>query len=191
MIITDSKKHKGKPAELVLLTDPYYVKLTLAGKCPDGNMPELQKEFIRLIAAFDEKKIRCRGKDCNFSAESIFFFKGTLFHYSLCVFCKPSWLKDNHWKFTRLADYRGALKYVELYCHGNKKSYRRIIRSMAIHKGLPQKFGAEQAVAFFKPTEKPQPANDNRTLNPDSKSRPYVLTRVKGSPIVLIRYLNS
>ncbi|MCU7496236.1 MAG: hypothetical protein HF314_16135 [Ignavibacteria bacterium] len=150
MIISAGRKHKGEPAELVVLSDPFYVKQLLDFRNPDGPMPLIRQDFLRLIAMFDNKKFLTACRNCLQPAKLLAFYKGTLFHESWCSSCTPYWLKAYEGRLDIFCDYISALEYVDDYCFGDRFCYRMIIRNMAKLKGLPDKFGAGEALDFFR-----------------------------------------
>lgn len=149
MIIAGGSRHPGEPTELVIFTDPYYVKLLLDYRNPEGIMPEERADFLRLIALFDEKELKCVCWKCKQPASMLAFYKGTLFHESWCSECTPFWLKEEDLKMDIFCDYISALEYVDDYCNADKSYYRMIIRDIAKQKGLPDGFGEKEAVEFF------------------------------------------
>ena len=150
MIIARGSKHNGDAAEMVVLSDPYFVKLTLDYTNPEGDMPEVRQEFLRLIDIFDQKKFMPVCRSCFEPAKILAFFKGTLFNEPWCGECIPYWLKAHEIKMDTFCDYLSALEFVDDYCRREKFFYRMIIRNMARLKGLPEFFGTQEALDFFR-----------------------------------------
>lgn len=151
MIITRGLRHRGEPAELVVLSDPFFVKLLLDYRHPEGDMPEVRQDFLRLIELFDQKKFTRHCRACNEPAKLLAFYKSTLFHEPWCGTCIPHWMIDHDQKWVTFCDYISALDYVDDFCHGEKIFYRMIIRNIAVAKGLPNILGVDEAMEFFRP----------------------------------------
>ncbi|HEX2866576.1 MAG TPA: hypothetical protein VHO03_06020 [Ignavibacteriales bacterium] len=164
MIISDGRKHAGQSAELVVLSDPYYVKLVLDYRNPEGDLPLLRQEFMRLIAIFDQKKFKTHCRNCPGDARLLAFYKGTLFFEPWCSECTPYWVKKEAWKLDVFSDYLSALDYVDYYCHGERMFYKKIIRNIARLKGLPKNLNASAAERFFN-AEIPKEADVTHQIN--------------------------
>jgi hypothetical protein len=170
MIITQGLRHRGEPADLVVLSDPFYVKRTLDFRNPEGDMPEVRQDFLRLIALFDQKSLLPMCRNCNEPAKLLAFYKGTLFFEPWCGTCIPHWMISQECRFDTFCDYMSALEYVDDFCHGEKFFYRMVIRNIAKAKGLPDKIGPREAVDFFAP-EAVQTPETTRDLMPCERSR--------------------
>ena len=150
MIIARGLRHRGEPTELVVLSDPYYVKLLLDYRNPEGDMPEVRQDFLRLIFMFDRKKLIPLCPNCNEPAELLAFYKGTHFHEPWCGNCIPFWMRDHEMFMDIFCDYFSALEYVDDFCRGDRFFYKMIIRNIAKAKGLPNSFGTAEAAEFFR-----------------------------------------
>lgn len=150
MIIVSGRKHICKPAELVVLADPHYVKLILDCESREGRMPRLRQEFLRLIERFDQKRLSAQCRNCSEQADLLAFYKGTLFHEAWCSGCAPYMRKGLEVRRDIFCDFMSAMEYVDDFCGGDIFFYRMIIRNIAKLKGLPEKFGAKEAVEFFR-----------------------------------------
>lgn len=144
--------NKRKPLELIVLTDPYFVKCLLDKRSPNFEELELKKKLKLLMARFDEIKFTDSCHRCIKPAKYVAFFNGTFFSELWCGDCSPFWLENFAGSMDIFSTYRCALDYAAKYCRDDRMLFRALILQIARLKGLPEKLDAKEAIAFFRLT---------------------------------------
>ena len=151
MLVTFGK-HKGKCVEYLLLKEPDYMKWLLGQSKSEGSMAKVKAEAIRLISIFDSKPFirQCDGENCRAAASKYTTYRGSPSSLNYwCGSCDPYQLGAMRGKLSEHSSYNEALKHIALTCGDTKQGYKAIVRELAISKGLPQRSGESQILAFF------------------------------------------
>ncbi|HEX2963527.1 MAG TPA: hypothetical protein VHO43_17155 [Ignavibacteriales bacterium] len=146
-------KPKGRPLEMMVLSDPYYVKYVIRRQSDTVGELKLKKEFKRLIAQFDEMKMNAECPNCGRPAKFLAYYKSTFFHELWCGECSPFWLEHFSGRMDIFNTYMSALDYVDSFCYGDRSLLKAIIRNLARLKGLSPKLNAREAKEFFRGAE--------------------------------------
>src|SRR5690606_41071399 len=123
-------KHKDKSTELILLTEPDYVKWVLNKSDASGPLLKIKNEFNRLIEIFDKKNLIKKCNGCGEPATRFSFYNGTIDPMVWCLKCDPYSQGAIEGKLNILNKYKDALQYVEYFCGGSKSYYKGIIKNM-------------------------------------------------------------
>ena len=148
---TFAGKHLEKSIELLVLTDPEYVVSLLRLDELGGSLSKARSELIRLICVFDGLpfKTRCQSPDCRRRATRFSAYQRTVRMVPICDTCDPYHMGASSGKLTVVETYQDAVSHVMESCNGRKADLKSIIRALAEAKGLPERVGEAQAVAFF------------------------------------------
>lgn len=143
-------KHKGKSLEALVLKEPDYISWLLTQNAT-GPMLLAQNEVKALIAKFNKKpmKQKCNGKSCTSLATRITVYRDNVSPYWWCGNCDPYQTGALDGKLQVISDYVSALNHVDLYCGSKKSDFKKIIKEIAIGKGLPKRVGESQSQEFF------------------------------------------
>lgn len=144
-------KHTGKSSEILVLKHPEYIHWLLQQKNTHGAMRTLQAEVRNLIQEFNGKAIKekCWCSSCKSEVVRMSVYKEKLDPYWWCANCDPYQAGAVSGKLSIFGDYESALLHVQLYCKGKQSEQRKIIKSLAVAKGLPVRSGEKQAIDFF------------------------------------------
>jgi hypothetical protein len=126
-----------------LLRAPDYADWVLSHR-PDGA---LGRDFSDLIAAFDARPLE-QACACGAPASHVRAYPNSAELLVLCDSCaaQPA-LRD---VTSEITAYAGALEHVRETCvRGRRKAQRRIIRRLAVAKGLPRRITEGAAEAFL------------------------------------------
>lgn len=150
--------YAGSTTEVLVLRAPDYVAWTLS-RSPNGRLAQALRA---LSAAFDAKPFvaPCR---CGAAAVAARAYKDTTDLILLCEGCAerlpPSAVLDD------VTAYAAALEHVSRTCIRRvRRQQRRIVRCLALAKGMPRRFTQPAAAAFL--------CSDERTAYPDARAAP-------------------
>lgn len=146
-----NEEPKKRRPEIVMLSDPHYVKCLLSKRSPDAEEYRLRKIYHELIARFDQKDLNAECGDCTRPARFLAFYKGTFFRELWCGECTPFWFEHFQGRMDIFSSYVSALDYVYVYLYGNRFFFRSVIREIARLKGLPDRARAKDMINFFHP----------------------------------------
>jgi hypothetical protein len=144
-------KYRGQPAESVLLAHPDYVMWALAQDAETGPLAHLSREFGRLIDHFNSLPfiVSCVGEGCDRTAMCCTLHQRAVVPYFWCSSCNPLAERNPPAKLVRVGTYHEACYYVCAHCNNRKTDMVRLIRQLAQAKGLPDRVGEREAIAFF------------------------------------------
>lgn len=142
--------NKRKPLELIVLTEPYFVKCLLDKRSPNFEELELKKKLKLLMARFDAMEFKDECHYCTQPAKYVAFYNGTFFRELWCGQCSPFWHEHNVGHVDVFSSYRDALRYADKYCHGERMLFRAFIIQIAILKGLPEDADPKEMIKFFR-----------------------------------------
>jgi hypothetical protein len=145
-------KHGGHSAAMVVLKDPRYAVWLLGQEGATRMFRETQQEVRQLIGRFDEKPIRttCASPGCGQRATRASVYAGSVHLMWFCDACDPGQVGASPGKLEILRSYWDAVAYVGNWCNGRKTDLAVLIKEMAHARGLPERVGEHQAVAFFR-----------------------------------------
>jgi len=144
-------KHQGRSLELMVLTDPDYVRWILTQTADSRNFSYLQQDVRRLIDRFDAIPFRerCRGSDCGRPATRASVSRGNIGLVCWCDDCDPYQQGAGPGHLQIIARYFDALSHVDFYCNGRKDIRETLITKLARAKGAPTRITESGAEAFF------------------------------------------
>jgi hypothetical protein len=150
MLITFGQ-HSGKSVELVVLKNPAYVAWMLRVDHASGALAKVQRAAGRLLEIFDAKPIlrSCCSPNCGNRATYCTVIRGAIGPYWWCNGCDLRRFSVRPDKLEIVRSYADAIWYANMYCNDRKKDLEVLIRALAQAKGLPERVGEVQAVAFF------------------------------------------
>lgn len=142
-------KHQGRFVEELILKEPEYIRWILDIANPRGSMLEVVEAAVRLIGLFDAKPLikPCRGAGCGKPATRCVVYGQTLSLSFWCNDCDPYSLGAARGMLRSFPGYRDAC--MQPWGTGNPKELKTLIRDVARAKGLPDRVGQSEAIAFF------------------------------------------
>jgi exodeoxyribonuclease X-like protein len=149
-VYVDFGKHQGRVVEELILKDPDYVRWILDQPSARGSLAEVAEEAMRLIAIFDSKPfIRpCCGTNCPKQATRGMVYGRIPEPLFWCDDCNPR-SKGVLWGTPRpVPAYR--IICMLAWGSGHPSERKNLIRNLARAKGLPDRVGVDQAIAFFR-----------------------------------------
>lgn len=144
-------RHKSKSVELVVLKEPAYVDWLL-NENVTGRMLQVKTQAQNLIVRFDAKpinKMACYGPSCNALAKRMSLAVENLCPYWWCSYCDPHSIGASYGKLAVVSTYRDAINHVQHFSTSPVADCRKLIKTLAASKGLPDRVGDTQAINFF------------------------------------------
>jgi hypothetical protein len=140
-------KHEGKTFEEVLLKDPAYAQWLIA-----NGAPAIAKEFQRLIKVFDKKPMTAPCVECGSTATRATGYAGSPALFFWCESCDPrrsgASVADPS-KLGLVRTFKNATRHIDDTLNGKNTAKAKIVRQLALAKGLPKRAGEDAALAFF------------------------------------------
>jgi hypothetical protein len=137
--------------EFLVLRHPDYVVWMLLLQGASSPMARAREEVRHLLDVFDQKPIleACCGEGCHNRATRCTVPRRGLSVFWWCHRCDEYALGASPGKLEVIRSYLQAISYVHAFCDGRKSALQCLIRALAEARGLPQRFGDKQAIAFF------------------------------------------
>lgn len=149
MIVTIGK-HKGMPAESVVLKHANYAFWVLGETKATGSLKALRSEFQRLFAILDEKPFARSCDGCERAATRASFYRNNPeVAHVWCDDCDPYSTGANNGTLTVVKDAAGVRWYVLGSCGGRASDLDVAVRTFARAKGLPTRITESKAAEFF------------------------------------------
>lgn len=146
-------KYAGKSTEILVLKHPDYAFSILGEREATGHFHDIQVEIRRLIQLFDQKPIlrpcMCGPCMCGRCATRGTVYKRTVQPYWWCENCDPYRLGASPGKLQIIRSYFDAVDCANMCGAGWRSAFKILINEMARAKGLPERVGEAQALAFF------------------------------------------
>jgi hypothetical protein len=142
-------RHEGKSIEIMVIKFPDYLQWAAGPRGPQEALAAELAEARRLVELLDQKEftVRCFGKSCLSRATRLAIQHGcSSSAMPLCNSCRVP--ASAQVQIVRTCG--EVFSHVRTTCNGTREEYRRIIRVLAMAKGLPSRVTEKIAIEFFK-----------------------------------------
>jgi hypothetical protein len=153
-------KHRGRSVETLVLKEPDYVQWMLSQQDPSDAFAEACEHACLLIERFDAKPLRglCSSPGCERPPAFASVAANGYRPVWCCELCDPFSPGDARGKFRIVRTFWDAVAHIDTTCDGRKEDLRLLVEDMARAKGLPDRVGEAEALAFFRENQAKPPA---------------------------------
>lgn len=137
------------PLYRMMLKRPLDFMQIVEARKTDGEYEAKRSEAIKLMKALDSAPFQspCFGS-CGNPATYVTLYAQSISMMNWCDDCNPCLAGADRWKLTPARSYRNLLAHAEQYAI-NARNRERMVRHWAEQKGLPERLGSAEEVAFF------------------------------------------
>jgi hypothetical protein len=143
-------KHRNRSVEMLLLSDPDYVKWIVENQDDSGGVPDVRLEVQRLITKFNLKPFQVKCAGCHEkTATRISLYRNDFTPMFWCGDCDPYDWGAAPGTLTVTSDYLFMIDHNRRTTGGSRKSYKNLIGLVAEAKGFTIPLTEKRVKLFF------------------------------------------